>query len=176
MSGIGTALRAAAGAEEGGGATEGGTRYVFHTLEVCRRARKREDSGVRTSRNLRHPSDETRSGPITVPDRSVCSGVPTNRPVSIHTFLSQSKGRTMATAMKLSVPKPVNLPSMKKVRGGRGATQTRCFSRKLKFVSIEFRKLTLCLYFRPTLGTRWERRHHSVGANCVRGGRVGPGG
>jgi len=28
----------------------------------------------------------------------------------------QSKGRTMATAMKLSVPKPVNLPSMKKVR------------------------------------------------------------
>jgi hypothetical protein len=40
--------------------------------------------------------------------------------------LSQSKGRTMATAMKLSVPKPVNLPSMKKVRGGRGATQTHC--------------------------------------------------
>ena len=30
----------------------------------------------------------------------------------------QTKGRTMATASKLSVPKPVNLPSMKKVRGG----------------------------------------------------------
>ena len=29
----------------------------------------------------------------------------------------QTKGRTMATANKLSVPKPVNLPSMKKVRG-----------------------------------------------------------
>ena len=28
---------------------------------------------------------------------------------------SQSKGRTQATATKLSVPKPVNLPSMKKV-------------------------------------------------------------
>jgi len=38
--------------------------------------------------------------------------------------LHRMKGRTAATAMKLSVPKPVNLPSMKKVRRRPGITSS----------------------------------------------------
>ena len=107
----------------GGRGRGGGGGYVGRDkVRFCGVTRSTETPRLALRRSLlSHDSSSFVSRTADDADRYFRVGfVPARALTARHPTVStpQTKGRTMATASKLSVPKPVNLPSMKKVRGG----------------------------------------------------------